>query len=513
MANRQYVGARYVPKFADPVEWNSALSYEALTIVTHLGNSFTSKKPVPAGVDIGNTEYWVNTGNYNEQVATYQTQVTNLSKFVNNSCVPITAYGAVGDGATDCTNAIIEASQIGNGYIIIPKGEFLISGSAVIPDSVGLMFAGGKLIIKGSLKCGTIVADKYNIFSVTGSLTVNESLTPVGYPEWFGDDVIECYKYFKTIELAPKTYTVNKPLKLNKSNTRIYGINSEYYASNVTKIILTENGSISVGDEVGNIINNFPRAISLQNFTIEQTNVNSNCLSVYGVINGIFEKMIFTGNSVKNTVSCTKSVYTKFIDCTSFVVHSNGEQLRHFYMTDGGNPIAAGGNASLYFIRCNATTAGTPGGTGWFNDGVVSDIYLDSCESASCEGFSFVSSTPRDGSYNDIIISNCVFDAAPTNGCTIYIPYKGTFVMSNTYISLTANNDFACFQYAGGDMTLLINDCQFVCPTNNGIGFQCLGKVQGKVNASVNGPAIPYSISGEKTNLRLTLWNKGVITE
>ena len=48
MANRQYIGARYVPKFADPVEWNSALSYEALTIVTHLGNSFTSKKPVPA---------------------------------------------------------------------------------------------------------------------------------------------------------------------------------------------------------------------------------------------------------------------------------------------------------------------------------------------------------------------------------------------------------------------------------------------------------------------------------
>ena len=82
MANRQYVGARYVPKFADPVEWNNALSYEALTIVTHLGNSFTSKKPVPAGVDIGNTEYWVNTGNYNEQVATYQTQVTALSEQV-----------------------------------------------------------------------------------------------------------------------------------------------------------------------------------------------------------------------------------------------------------------------------------------------------------------------------------------------------------------------------------------------------------------------------------------------
>ena len=84
MANRQYVGARYVPKFADPVEWNRALSYEALTIVTHLGNSFTSKKPVPAGIDIGNAEYWVNTGNYNEQVATYQQQVVNVTELVTN---------------------------------------------------------------------------------------------------------------------------------------------------------------------------------------------------------------------------------------------------------------------------------------------------------------------------------------------------------------------------------------------------------------------------------------------
>lgn len=79
MANRQYVGARYVPKFADPVEWDNVRQYEPLTIVTHLGNSFTSKKPVPAGVDIGNAEYWVNTGNYNEQIERLVEEVKNSS--------------------------------------------------------------------------------------------------------------------------------------------------------------------------------------------------------------------------------------------------------------------------------------------------------------------------------------------------------------------------------------------------------------------------------------------------
>ena len=99
MGTRQYIGARYVPKFASPVEWDNVRSYEAMTIVTHLGNSYTSKIPVPAGVDIENGEYWVNTGNYNAQVAEYANKVDSLKKSVG--CVYFEEYGAVGDGVTD----------------------------------------------------------------------------------------------------------------------------------------------------------------------------------------------------------------------------------------------------------------------------------------------------------------------------------------------------------------------------------------------------------------------------
>lgn len=72
MATRQYVGARYVPKFATPVEWSASRQYEALEIVTHMNASYTSKKPVPTGVDISNTEYWAITGNYSAQVEQYR---------------------------------------------------------------------------------------------------------------------------------------------------------------------------------------------------------------------------------------------------------------------------------------------------------------------------------------------------------------------------------------------------------------------------------------------------------
>ena len=39
---REYIGARYVPVFANPPEWNDTRGYEPLTIVLHKGNSFTS---------------------------------------------------------------------------------------------------------------------------------------------------------------------------------------------------------------------------------------------------------------------------------------------------------------------------------------------------------------------------------------------------------------------------------------------------------------------------------------
>lgn len=133
MGTRQYIGARYVPKFASPIEWDNVRSYEAMTIVTHLGNSYTSKIPVPAGVDIENGEYWVNTGNYNAQVAEYANKVDSLKKSVG--CVYFEEYGAVGDGVTDDTLAIkaaISAAQAANKGIASRAKTYLVSDTITI---------------------------------------------------------------------------------------------------------------------------------------------------------------------------------------------------------------------------------------------------------------------------------------------------------------------------------------------------------------------------------------------
>lgn len=82
-----YIGARYVPIFADPVEWDDVREYEPLTIVIHNGDCYTSKCYVPKGAQLppypdGQTKYWVKTSDYNYQFADLKQTVADLSRLV-----------------------------------------------------------------------------------------------------------------------------------------------------------------------------------------------------------------------------------------------------------------------------------------------------------------------------------------------------------------------------------------------------------------------------------------------
>lgn len=78
MATKEYIGARYIPLFADPIEWDKTKTYEPLTIVYHGGNSYTSRQYVPADIEISNESYWALTGSYNAQVEQYRKDTATL---------------------------------------------------------------------------------------------------------------------------------------------------------------------------------------------------------------------------------------------------------------------------------------------------------------------------------------------------------------------------------------------------------------------------------------------------
>lgn len=103
---REYIGARYVPVFANPPEWNDTRGYEPLTIVLHQGNSFTSTQYVPTGIDISNTEYWLQTGNWNAQIEAYREEVLRFDARITQNTNGIKAnVAAIADEATARENA------------------------------------------------------------------------------------------------------------------------------------------------------------------------------------------------------------------------------------------------------------------------------------------------------------------------------------------------------------------------------------------------------------------------
>lgn len=68
----KYIGKRIVPRHDG--EWDKSQAYEGLVIVLDpdTGDSYTSRKAVPAGIELSNTEYWARSGAFNAQLkATY----------------------------------------------------------------------------------------------------------------------------------------------------------------------------------------------------------------------------------------------------------------------------------------------------------------------------------------------------------------------------------------------------------------------------------------------------------
>ena len=169
MAVRQYIGARYVPKFyegSNGSEWDANVQYEALTIVTYLNNTYTSKKFVPASVGspMSNPDYWVATGMYNAQLNALTERVNGLENTVGDedsglvkdvndietaigeineaiqrlvasgAYVIPESFGAVGDGVADDTEALNDA--IDTGKPIILTGTYRITEGLTVTSDI-----------------------------------------------------------------------------------------------------------------------------------------------------------------------------------------------------------------------------------------------------------------------------------------------------------------------------------------------------------------------------------------
>lgn len=79
-----YKGLKAVLSFADPIQWNKASTYDALTVVWDdaLHGSYASKRPVPANIELTNEFYWLRTADLDAQVEQYRQEVRELDGHV-----------------------------------------------------------------------------------------------------------------------------------------------------------------------------------------------------------------------------------------------------------------------------------------------------------------------------------------------------------------------------------------------------------------------------------------------
>ena len=104
----QQTGPRTVIVPADPIQWDSATSYEYLTIVTSadFGQAYISKKDVPSGTPLTNTEYWIPAASFNAQLASIQTQLEALTGKVDTAAENATSALSFGNDLVSLNSAI-----------------------------------------------------------------------------------------------------------------------------------------------------------------------------------------------------------------------------------------------------------------------------------------------------------------------------------------------------------------------------------------------------------------------
>ena len=127
----QYIGARYVPMFAEPLEWDKTKTYEPLTIVLYQGNSYTSRQSVPSGIEITNTQFWAETGNYNAQIEQYRNEVQAFDNRIT------AAQTSANNAQTSANNAQNTANAAKKTYYKGKKAVFMGDSYLDLQDNWG----------------------------------------------------------------------------------------------------------------------------------------------------------------------------------------------------------------------------------------------------------------------------------------------------------------------------------------------------------------------------------------
>ena len=366
MTERKYIGARYVPLFADPLQWDNVRTYEPLTVVLHDGNSYTSRQYVPAGIAITNTDYWALSADYNAAIQNIE-NILPISVFEQNEMTVADALDSLADrlpfGEFDAENTVKDYIDSGISF------EALSSVRAF--DTVANMQAADDLV--AGMVCHT---NGFHASGDGGAAFYKISATGTAN----GMDVLACGDLFATLVVAdnitPELFGaygnganyddayIQRMLDYSKTNygnnAKVsFGIGKNYKvasAINIPPYIFIDGNNCTITSDTGGFlcdglyhtqIRNFKLKVKTHGIELTSTSTWSN----YNIFDNIFAE------NVNSSHTGTYGIYIH--NTTSYITE---ETFDHCVMWHFDNGIRCDNNTntslgSCYFIRCSTETS------------------------------------------------------------------------------------------------------------------------------------------------------------
>lgn len=216
--------------FADPITWDITEQYTALTCVVDTdGTAYLSKRPVPGGVDISNTNYWLPIFNYDDNVNTLRSQIAYNARTSNTTGVALAAGDLV----------------FWNGLIYrvtadMPAGTAFVIGSNIEKYTVD------EKINDAVIQVNNLASDVSNIENHL--VEIDDKLEPDNYeyvtPEMYGakgDGVTDDSAAINaaiasgyTVVFLHKEYLINAPIELDGEFRTRYAFDASRATINYT---------------------------------------------------------------------------------------------------------------------------------------------------------------------------------------------------------------------------------------------------------------------------------------
>ena len=463
-----YKGLKAVLSFADPIQWNKASTYDALTVVWDAAShgSYVSKRPVPANIELTNEFYWLRTADLDAQVEIYRQEVMQFDGRITANTQAIAAETARAESAEEVLS--LESVKIFNTVNALKKATNVRANETVMTAGFSEINDGGgtKYIITANS-----IADNVTTIPLDNGMFATIVYKNDYAAEEFGMDKNDCSAVFNalikhfdkmpTIRFGAKTYAFNSPIILNKA---IKLIGQSGY-STAPKTVFSINGDMTLNNTSGNIIEDI------------DFKFNDSYMILNNVTLSTFSRCEFNSNTTALELK-NLCAYVRFIRCA--------------FSTNGTNDscvvvgrIIENTLEYIYFDTCN------------FEGGDSIDctalqiidaqyVYLTNCDIAKWEQAISIKPTKLSQFFffSDISIALC------NNGIEAIAktcPINQLNINGNIVLTAKTNNSLA-LKYKGNNLNYVVTntDCLF---SNSGIAVDYFGETEytaGNINCRSN---------------------------